>query len=182
MRLVDLYGHKVFGYAYVDITPFEIKDWEKFDNGTRTNVHDRLEGMVTFPERKNVRFDPADRSDTIEKDLAEVAERTDVTDTIFLFHAPPYGTHLDINERGHIGSMAIRDFITIVQPPMTLHGHIHDSPYFSDKWFTNLGTTLSVNPGQRPPRLHAAVIDLDKGIMAHTVFDEVAELEIRSKR
>jgi Icc-related predicted phosphoesterase len=178
MRLVDLFGHKVFGYAYVDITPFEIKDWEKFDNGTRTNEHDRLDGMVTAPERMNMRFDPADRSDTIEKDLAGVAETIDARNTIFLFHAPPYGTHCDLNDRGHVGSMAIKDFITIVQPPMTLHGHIHDAPYFSNKWFTKLGRTVCVNPGQRSPELHAAVIDFDEGIMAHTVFDGVAEFEI----
>jgi len=177
-RHVDLFGHSVFGYAYVDITPFEIKDWEKFDNETRTNDSDRLEGLVTTPERRNIRFDPADRSDTIEKDLAAIVDRTDAPNTIFLFHAPPYGTHCDMSDRGHIGSMAIRDFIRLVQPPLTFHGHIHDSPYLSNRWFTRTGRTVSVNPGQRSPKLHAVVIDTDEGIMAHTVFDDIAEFEL----
>ncbi len=178
MQHVDLFGHNVFGYAHVDITPFDVKDWEKFDNETRTNPWDRLEGVVSFPERKNIRFDPTDRSDTIEKDLAGVIDRIDAPNTLFLFHAPPYGTHCDMSDRGHIGSMAIRDFIRLVQPPITLHGHIHDAPYISEKWFTKTGRTISVNAGMRPDRLHAVVIDTDEGIMAHTIFDGFAEFEL----
>jgi len=47
---------------------------------------------------------------------------------IFLPHAPPYGTKLDIVHAGfHVGSTAVRDFIEDHTPDVVICGHIHEA-------------------------------------------------------
>ena len=47
---------------------------------------------------------------------------------IFVPHAPPYGTRVDIIHAGiHVGSTAVRDFIEDYQPDVVLCGHIHEA-------------------------------------------------------
>jgi len=46
---------------------------------------------------------------------------------IFVPHAPPYGSRLDIIHSGiHVGSTAVREFIEDHKPDMTVCGHIHE--------------------------------------------------------
>jgi Icc-related predicted phosphoesterase len=46
---------------------------------------------------------------------------------VFVPHAPPYGTRLDITHSGiHVGSTAVRDFIEDNQPDVVICGHIHE--------------------------------------------------------
>src|SRR5574341_442866 len=54
-----------------------------------------------------------------------------------------------------IGSRAVRRFIDSRQPPLTLHGHVHESPGVE-----RLGKTVCVNPGDSMARLHAVRVDL----------------------
>ncbi|MCI0497893.1 MAG: metallophosphoesterase [Thermoplasmata archaeon] len=175
-RTIDIGGGwRLFGYGFVDVTPFPLKDWEKFDDADRTNDDDRYDGYVTWPERRSVVLDPADRSDTIERDLAGLAPE-DPERTIMAFHAPPHGTPLDVVERGHVGSLAIRAFIERHQPPLSLHGHVHEAPHRSGQWWARLGRTVCINPGQAPPELHAVLVDMDGRTARHTTFDGVAAL------
>jgi Icc-related predicted phosphoesterase len=52
----------------------------------------------------------------------------DCSVTIFVPHAPPYGTKVDIIHSGiHVGSTAIRDFIEQAQPTVAVCGHIHEA-------------------------------------------------------
>jgi Icc-related predicted phosphoesterase len=47
---------------------------------------------------------------------------------VFVPHAPPYGTKLDIIHAGyHVGSTAVREFIEITQPDVAVCGHIHEA-------------------------------------------------------
>lgn len=47
---------------------------------------------------------------------------------VFVPHAPPYGTKLDIIHSGiHVGSTAVREFIEEKQPDVVICGHIHES-------------------------------------------------------
>jgi len=47
---------------------------------------------------------------------------------IFVPHAPPYGTKVDIIHMGyHVGSTAVRDFVEEHQPDLLLCGHIHEA-------------------------------------------------------
>jgi len=75
---------------------------------------------------------------------------------IFVSHAPPYNSGLDVVEGKNVGSLAIRKFIEKHQPLLSLHGHIHE--------FTGtarIGKTICVNAGSGHMEnlLKAAVID-----------------------
>lgn len=48
--------------------------------------------------------------------------------TVFVPHAPPYGTKVDIIHTGiHVGSTAVRDFIEEAHPTVVVCGHIHEA-------------------------------------------------------
>jgi hypothetical protein len=56
------------------------------------------------------------------------------------------------------GSRVVREFIEKVQPMLTLHGHIHESP-----GYTRIGQTLAINAGSEYAEgiLKAAIINLE---------------------
>jgi hypothetical protein len=103
---------------------------------------------------------------------AIAAQVPDLSRTIFNFHAPPYGTGLDeapeldaTMRPTHggavmkpVGSTAVRDAIVRYQPPLSVHGHIHES-----RGVAKLGRTLTVNPGSSygDGVLQAALIDVN---------------------
>ena len=47
-----------------------------------------------------------------------------------------------------MGSNSIYQFLLKYQPLISLHGHIHESPDISGKWYTKLKNTLTIQPGQ----------------------------------
>ncbi|NIO23149.1 MAG: hypothetical protein GTN38_03945 [Candidatus Aenigmarchaeota archaeon] len=84
----------------------------------------------------------------IGKDLETLSKNINPKKTIYVFHAPPFGTKLDmLHNREHKGSRAIADFIKREQPLLSLHGHIHESPEVSGVTKQRIGKTLCVNPG-----------------------------------
>jgi len=103
---------------------------------------------------------------------AVAAQVPDMHRTIFNFHAPPYGTgldeapELDANMRPThggasmkpVGSTAVRDAILKYQPPLSVHGHIHES-----RGVAKVGRTLTVNPGSSygDGVLQAALLDIN---------------------
>jgi uncharacterized protein len=92
---------------------------------------------------------------------------------IMNFHCPPYGTGLDdapeldatlkpVIRGGRpsivpVGSHAVREAIKRYQPPVSLHGHIHES-----RGVQKIGRTLCVNPGSDYSSgvLRGAVVDI----------------------
>lgn len=113
-----------------------------------------------------------------EEDLAKrIAEMLDSLpdgrECIMNFHCPPYATGLDdapeldatlkpVIRGGRpsivpVGSHAVRDAIKKYQPPVSLHGHIHES-----RGVQRLGRTLCVNPGSDYSAgvLRGAVVDI----------------------
>jgi len=116
-----------------------------------------------------------DREETKEE-LRERLERVvsqvdDYDRAVFNFHEPPYDSGLDeapeldddlqpkfgAQSTEPVGSKAVREVIEKYQPPISLHGHIHES-----RGQTNIGDTLAVNPGSvySEGSLQGAVIDL----------------------
>src|SRR6516165_7064333 len=116
--------------------------------------------------------------ETSEEDLAkEISSLLDSLPEgracIMNFHCPPYGTGLDdapeldatlkpVIRGGRpsivpVGSRAVRDAIKKYQPPVSLHGHIHES-----RGVQRLGRTLCVNPGSDYSSgvLRGAVVDI----------------------
>ncbi len=94
----------------------------------------------------------------IKKDLGKLKGRLDFSRAVFVSHAPPYNTKLDMRHGGrHVGSKSIREFIEKCQPRLGLHGHIHESPKVSGAIQDRIGRTLCINPGNE----RLVLIDLD---------------------
>ncbi len=87
-------------------------------------------------------------------------------------HTPPWGGALDRSHLGgHGGSRAVRRWIEEWQPLLTLHGHIHESPYLSGHWAEYIGGTICINPGAAgEPTLQAVIFETERlpQSLAHT--------------
>lgn len=168
-RKVSFKGFQVYGYAFVPPTPFRLKDWERYD------VSRSLDPGCLSPE-EGIRSVPVPvqetRYATIQDDLARLAGGDDMEKTIFLFHAPPYETRLDLAAlQGktidhvpldpHVGSIALRRFIETRQPLLTLHGHIHESARLSSDWRDRIGRTHCLSAAHDGPELALVRFDPD---------------------
>jgi len=145
----------IVGYMNVPPTPFVRKDWEKPD--TRETPYEPgnrilLEGYISRNGRIEKKQLDLNDNDTIEKDLDRLSEMIE-RPFVFVSHSPPHNTLLDVLENGlHVGSRAIRHFIEDWSGkgllPVSLHGHIHESPFRSGSIQTRIGQSLCLNPGQ----------------------------------
>ena len=137
--------YELYGLSNANMTPWACaRDVEEDELALKLAV---LERLVTNPER-----------------------------AILALHVPPYGSNLDtcpeldkdlkmITLGGQVlmksaGSTAVKAFIEKVQPMLTLHGHIHESP-----GHTRIGRTLAINAGSEYAEgiLKAAIINLEGG-------------------
>jgi Icc-related predicted phosphoesterase len=135
--------YELYGNSNANMTPWACaRDLEEEDLGKRI---DELASMIENPER-----------------------------AVVVIHVPPYDSTLDtcpdldenlkmITQGGQVlmksaGSHVVRDFIEKVQPMLTLHGHIHESP-----GHTRIGRTLCINAGSEYAEgiLKAAIINLE---------------------
>lgn len=145
----------IIGYMMVPPTPFTKKDWEKIDSmdfpypkGNRV----LLKGVVSDSGGLQDTIIDLASHDTIESDLSELEHFIDKP-FIFVAHAPPYETPLDMTGDGrHVGSLSIRQFIKKWSQKglllASLHGHIHESPMVSGSVATRIHHAISINPGQ----------------------------------
>ncbi len=138
-------GYNVVGLSNANMTPWRCaRDVEEPD---LTAKLDQLATLIQKPER-----------------------------TVAIIHVPPINSGLDtcpeldenlkiITQGGQVvmksaGSPAVRAFIEKVQPMLTLHGHIHESP-----GHTRIGKTLMINAGSEYAEaiMKAAIINLEDG-------------------
>jgi uncharacterized protein len=167
-RRVKIGAFSVYGYSYVPPTPFQLKDWERYDVSRYTDPGciSPEEGRLTVPMSANERM-----NSTIHDDLGKLAKETDLSHALFLFHSPPYKTGLDraaldgkmvdhIPLDLHVGSIAIRRFIEERQPLATLHGHVHESASLTGTWKETLGRTVMLNASHSGPELSLIRFDL----------------------
>ncbi|HEX8991195.1 MAG TPA: hypothetical protein VF784_05910 [Anaerolineales bacterium] len=138
-------GYQVVGLSNANMTPWRCaRDIEEPELAAKL---DQLASMMPHPER-----------------------------TIGVIHVPPINSGLDtcpdldknlkiITQGGQVvmkaaGSPAVRAFIEKVQPMLTLHGHIHESP-----GHTRIGRTLMINAGSEYAEgiMKAAIINLEDG-------------------
>ena len=64
--------------------------------------------------------------------------------SLFITHAPPYGTKTDLLPSGaHVGSKSLRKIIEEMQPTLNICGHIHEA-----RGTDKIGNTTIVNPGE----------------------------------
>lgn len=143
----------VVGYPYVHPSPFRLKDWELYDVSRYVDPGciSPLDGIHTVDVDLGVL-----KYRTIKEDLDSLSEVSDPARTIYLFHSPPFNTDLDVANIGgqmidhvpidpHIGSIAVKRFIETYQPPVTLHGHVHESFHLTGKYFQRIGSTLTIS-------------------------------------
>ncbi|MCJ7524939.1 MAG: metallophosphoesterase [Candidatus Aminicenantes bacterium] len=142
--------YPIYGYSCVPPTPFTLKDWERYD------VSRFVDPGSIPPEEGRFSVDlPENESGfpTIQEDLEKLAGQDVLTKAVFLFHSPPYQTHLDRAALDgcqvdnapldvHVGSIAIRRFIEARQPLVTLHGHVHESARLTGSWQEKIGRTF----------------------------------------
>ena len=118
-----------------------------------------------------------DLTDKLEALISKVKE---IKNACFNFHAPPYGSGLDMapeldeNLRPvsgggkyiSVGSKAVLKAIEKYQPLLSLHGHIHES-----KGSKKIGRTLCLNPGSEYSEgiLRGFIIDLDRDKVKRTL-------------
>lgn len=144
----------IAGYSFVNPTPFRLKDWEKPD----------FEGDKSPPQLFNEEIISVEKEEgTIQNDLNQLKKSSSPKKTIYVIHAPPCNTKLDVVTTGaHVGSKAVREFIEKEQPPLTLHGHIHESPKMSGSWHDRIGSTICINVGSSYPedQLNCVIIDV----------------------
>lgn len=156
---------RVIGFNYTPESPFSLKDWERLDTIEDKVRHPEVNAFLSSPDALKP-VDPTSwlkAQPTIEEELASLPPMVDPSRTVFVSHAPPYGTILDVKYGGeHVGSKAVKRFIEINQPAITFHGHIHESFVETRSYFTTIGASLCVNPGQvHCPLLDAVVLDTD---------------------
>lgn len=138
-------GYELVGNSNANMTPWACaRDIEEDELKKKMDI---LTGMIQNPER-----------------------------TIAVLHVPPFESGLDtcpdldknlkiITQGGQVvmksaGSSAVKAFIEKVQPMLSLHGHIHESP-----GHVRNGRTLSINAGSEYAEgiMKAAIINLENG-------------------
>jgi uncharacterized protein len=161
------------GYACVPLTPFSIKDYERRDDRPLPPFSFGMAYTSWGGAIQPARADAIAAQPSIAEALAALARQSEPRRTIYVCHTPPADTPLDQMPRGrHVGSKALRAFIEQHAPPLTLHGHIHESPAMSGCYAARLGSTWSINPGHDPLRFQAVTLDTDDlaGTIEHTTF------------
>jgi Icc-related predicted phosphoesterase len=172
-RTETIDGITFMGYGCVTDSPFWVKDYVRLDTRESRYVSSRYplvssEGRIILSEDGQYAL----ANPSIAEDLACFG-LPDPGNTICIFHCPPFGTGLDTLHDGKpIGSRSITNYIMEQKPGVSLHGHIHESPYMSGKFRVKLGETLSINPGYHFKELHAVTFDSDDpaATLAHRVF------------
>lgn len=165
----------IIGYSYVPITPFGIKDWEKFDlsnvpldfreeyeNRKRTNY--RLNGFKSTKSGwEEFQFiNNMEKQDSIQKDLSDKLFQKKPNKTVYVIHTPPNQTSLDqVLTKNHVGSIAVKLFVKNYQPYLTLHGHIHETVDVSGNFKDNIGKTLCLTSGNHDAGTKLAVLVFD---------------------
>ena len=151
-------GLSIAGYACVPVTPFDMKDYDRYDDEGWTPQGEPKRCLWSSPAGvEAVSLQAVEGRGTIAADLERLGSLSDPATTVYVVHSPPYATTLDRLHGGltPIGSRALRRFIDRRQPPLTLHGHVHESPGVE-----RLGRTVCVNPGDSMSRLRAVRVDL----------------------
>ena len=169
-------GAWIAGLGSVSLTPFALKDWERWEEGLEGPI--RYDGFRSREDGSVHPFDFRGKEweEWLGKDLEAIGREMtpDRAPVVCAFHGPPHGTALDlIHGEVHVGSRVVRKFLEERRPLLSLHGHIHESPAVSGRFADRIGPTICVNPGQRMgSTLHAVWFRLDDvaGTLTHTLL------------
>ena len=168
-KTVKFDNYFVTGYSYIPPSPFQLKDWEKYDVSRFNDV-----GAISPEEGYRTVKIPIDeiRYSTISEDLEKLTHNSPVDKTIFLFHCPPYKTKLDRAALDgkkvdhapidvHVGSIAIKRFIEKKQPFLTLHGHVHETVSLTGKWMEKIRNTYCFSASHNGDELAVIIFNTE---------------------
>ena len=166
--------YNIFGYAYVPPTPFLNKDWERYDISRYVDP-----GCIAPEDGWHSVEQPLNiiQYATIQADLNTLIGNNDLSNSILLFHTPPYKTKLDRADLDgkmidhvpldvHVGSIAVKDLLLARQPLLTLHGHVHESARLTGFWKEQLGETTALSAAHDGPELALVRFDPDHPLEA----------------
>lgn len=171
-------GFSIVGYPYVPVTPFNVKDYEKWDSLEYPNLpadpKEWEEALINFQincdglkskglELYDFRFDPQDRTENISQDLAQIRQFSDPSMTVYLFHCTPFLEQ----EKLRIGSRAITEFIKNNNPWITIHGHSHSVvDRMKGRFVFDIGDSKSilVGAGNDPNTLNFLTMNIKKRV------------------
>jgi len=161
-RCLNWQGYQVLGYSCIPPSPFQLKDWERYDVS-------RFVDPGAIPPDEGRHTTEVDLHQIIHTTIADELNQlaTEVScweKTIILAHCPPYDCTLDraaldgksidhVPLDVHIGSIAMRRFLEEHQPLLSLHGHVHESRRLTGEWQTRLGRTTCINAANDGPEL-----------------------------
>lgn len=166
-------GYDIYGYSYIPITPFNyLKDWEKNDLSkvpqhwveeySENKIHCIMKGLRSNLGRLESFELMEGGNGSIQADFETEDVIKNAEKTVYVIHTPPYQTFLDMLHDGkHAGSFAVREFIELNQPLITLHGHIHETVDVSGKYYQKLGNTTSVSAGNDNQSDNVSLVDFD---------------------
>ncbi|MFX0069102.1 MAG: metallophosphoesterase [Candidatus Hodarchaeota archaeon] len=163
-RRIEIDNYEFIGMNFVVDYEFQLKDRCRMD--TKDHVFGMQLGtpVVSTPngwQEIQDWFSYARSLPTIEDELKQLPKPEAMSNTIYVIHMPPHMEGLDIPHHGRdVGSKAVYDFILENQPKLSLHGHIHESPEMTGRWFTRIGNTISIQPGQPKNAFIYVEIDL----------------------
>ncbi len=164
-RIATVDGFAFVGMNRVTDFPFRLKDRARRD--VRPFVFGHQLGAAVLSTRDGfleIRDWPAhaETLPTIAEELDALPLPPDPARAVYVLHGPPAGLGLDVVRGGAtVGSPATSAFLSRVQPLLSLHGHIHESPEESGVWRANIGRTVCIQPGQSAAGLTVVVGSLE---------------------
>ena len=165
-RKLELAGYEFIGMNWVVDYPFRLKDRCRMDNAHYVFQEQLGSGVLSAPEGWRAIedwFGYAASLPTIEEELGKLPRPKNLSKAVYVIHMPPSGLGLDRCRSGvEVGSKAVREFLLSSQPLVSFHGHIHESPEMTGRWYAKLGRTLCIQPGQLE-RLSYVFGDLEAG-------------------
>ncbi len=167
-KRVSIGGFEFIGMNWVVDHPFRMKDRCRVDTSDYTFQEQYGTALLSTPQGWQEIVDWPSYAwslPSIEEELERLVTPDDPSKTVYVIHEPPAGLGLDKCDDGpEVGSKAVYRFLESMQPRLSLHGHIHEAPETSGKWFASIGQTICIQPGQIDPFTYVT-IDLDTKAM-----------------
>jgi len=164
-RMAVAEGVAFIGMNRVTDFPFRLKDRARRDGAgflfgpqLAPGVLSTRDGFREIPDWPAY----AETLPTIAEELEALPAPPDPARAVYVLHGPPSELGLDVVRGGNaVGSAATLSFLARVQPLLSLHGHIHESPEESGAWQATVGRTVCIQPGQSPAGLTVVVGSLE---------------------
>lgn len=152
LRKIEIRGYEFIGMNLVTDYPFQLKDRCRMDTDIFVFPIQYGKGVLSVEgglKPFDDWFSYARTLPTIEEELDRLVRPKNMRKCVYIIHMPPSRLGLDVCSDGReVGSGAVYTFFETHQPLLSLHGHIHESPVMSGKWFSKIGDTTCIQPGQ----------------------------------